>query len=184
ERLSITHVIDTHKHADHLSGARRLTSATGAKLHLSPMDSYCFEGYCPLVNGTGIGLESNHIEISAIHTPGHTQGSMSLLINDRMLLSGDTLFLDAIGRPDLQGPAEESAKLLRHTCLKLFDELDSETLVLPAHFGPNTDLMVSAPVAAPISTVEARIRRANLSDPDSVKGLVCNLLKPANYETI
>ena len=101
-----------------------------------------------------------------------------------MLLSGDTLFLDAIGRPDLQGPAEESAKLLRHTCLKLFDELDSETLVLPAHFGPNTDLMVSAPVAAPISTVEARIRRANLSDPDSVKGLVCNLLKPANYETI
>lgn len=184
EGFNITHVIDTHKHADHISGARRLASATGAQLHLSPMDSYYFEGYRPLVNATSIGFEGGHTEVKLIHTPGHTPGSMSLLVNDKLLMSGDTLFLDGIGRPDLQGSVEESARQLYRTSEKLFDELDPEVMVLPAHFAPSTDLMVTAPITAPISLVEERIRRANLSDPNSVTGLACNLPKPANYETI
>jgi len=184
ERLRITHVIDTHKHADHISGARRLASSAGAHLHLSPMDSYYFDGYRPLVDSTSIGLESGRMEIKAIHTPGHTRGSMSLLVNDRMLLSGDTLLLDGVGRPDLQGSVEESARQLFRTCEKLFDELDSEAIVLPAHFGSNEDLMTTAPITAPVSIVEARIRKADLSDPASIAGRVCNLPKPANYEAI
>ena len=184
EGFRITHVVDTHKHADHISGARRLASTTGAQLHLSPMDSYCFEGYRPLADATSIGLENDRVKIMAIHTPGHTQGSMSLLVNDRMLLSGDTLFLDGVGRPDLQGSVEESARQLFRTCEKLFDELDSEAMVLPAHFGSNEDLMTAAPITAPVSIVEARIRKADLSDPASIAGRVCNLPKPANYEAI
>jgi len=184
EGSPITHVIDTHKHADHISGARKLASITGAQLHLSPEDGYYFEGYSPLVNATSIGLESNLMEIKAIHTPGHTRGSMSLLINDRVLISGDTLFLDGIGRPDLQGSLEESAQQLYSTCQKLFDELDSETMVLPGHFGPNFDLMGIGPITAPISVVQARIRKANSSDPDVIRELVCNLPKPGNYEVI
>ncbi len=184
EGLTITDVIDTHKHADHISGARLLASATGAQLHLSPMDGYDFDGYRPLINATSIGLARGSMEIKAIHTPGHTRGSMSLLVSDRMLLSGDTLFLDGVGRPDLQGSVEESAKQLFRTCQKLFDEIDSEAMILPAHFGSNEDLMTTAPITAPVSVVEARIRRADFSDPASVAGLVCNLPKPANYEAI
>ena len=184
EGFRVTHVIDTHKHADHISGARRLASATGAQLHLSPMDGYYFEGYRPLVDATTIGFENDQVRILSIHTPGHTQGSMSLLVNECMLLSGDTLFIDGIGRPDLHGSVEESAKQLYHTCQKLFDELDAKAMVLPAHFGPGTDLMSTAPITAPISLVEARISGTDLTDPRSVAGLVCNVPKPANYEAI
>jgi len=184
EGFTVTDVIDTHKHADHISGARLLASTTGAQLHLSPMDGYYFDGYRPLINARSVGFESGRTEIRAIHTPGHTQGSMSLLVNGRMLLSGDTLFLDGVGRPDLQGSVEESAKQLFRTCQRLFDELDSEAMVLPAHFGSSTDLMTTAPITASVSVVEARIRRAEFSDPASVAELVCNLPKPANYEAI
>jgi len=184
EGFQITHVIDTHKHADHISGAKQLASTTGSQLHLSPLDGYCFEEYRPLVDATTIGFENDHVRIVAIHTPGHTRGSMSLLMNGCILMSGDTLFLDSIGRPDLQGSVEESAKQLYRTCQKLFDELDSEAMVLPAHFSPDTDLMSTVPITAPISLIEARIGRTKLSDPKSVTGLVCNLPKPANYETI
>ena len=184
EGFTITEVIDTHKHADHISGARQLASTTGAQLHLSPLDGYYFDGYRPLINSTNISLENGRMEIKAIHTPGHTRGSMSLLVNDVMLMSGDTLFLDGIGRPDLQGSVEESAKQLVHTCQKLFDKLNSEAMVLPGHFGSSEDLMTTAPITAPVSIVEARIKRADFSDPASVAGLVCNLPKPANYEAI
>jgi len=180
----ITHVIDTHKHADHISGGRALASATGAELHLSPLDSYHFEGYRPLLDKHKVGFENGDVEIEAIHTPGHTPGSMSLLINHRLLLSGDTLFLDGIGRPDLQGSTIESAAQLYNTCRKMFAELDSDTTVLPAHFSPQTDLMTTVPIRTTISGVKQKAAEVNLSDREMVRKLVQNLPKPANHEAI
>ncbi len=181
--FKITHVIDTHKHADHISGARPLASAAGAELLLCPKDHYYFE-YGELVDGENIRSGDGHIDIRLLHTPGHTPGSTSLLVNDSMLLSGDTLFLDGMGRPDLQGSTEESAKQLYKTCQTIFEKLDSDTVVLPAHFGSCTDLMGKEPVSAPISMVKAHVERVDLSDVNAVEGLVRNLPKPANYESI
>jgi len=184
EGFRITHILDTHKHADHISGGRALALATGAKLHLSPLDSYYFEGYLPLLDRSKVRFENSGVEIEPIHSPGHTPGSMSLLIDDRLLFSGDTLLLDGIGRPDLQGSLEESAKQLYCTCQEMFDDLDSETMLLPAHFGSNVDLMGTAPITAPISSVEARIKKKGFSDSDAVRALCRNLPKPANHEAI
>ena len=141
EGFRITHVVDTHKHADHVSGARQLASSTGAVLHLSPKDDYQFGGFTSLTDKANIRPENEELRVDAIHTPGHTPGSMSLLVSDSLLLSGDTLFLDGIGRPDLQGAPEVSAKQLYHTCQKICDELDPTVRILPAHFGSGTDLM-------------------------------------------
>ncbi len=184
EGFRITHVVDTHKHADHVSGARQLASSTGAVLHLSPKDDYHFGGFTSLTDKAHIRLENEELRVDAIHTPGHTPGSMSLLVSDSLLLSGDTLFLDGIGRPDLEGAPKVSAKQLYRTCQKIFDELNPTVRILPAHFGSGTDLMRKGALTAPISSVQAKITEMNFTDSRSIKALICNLPKPANYETI
>jgi len=108
--MRVTHVIDTHVHADHRSGGRNLAERTGA--------SYCLHEYAdvatpfvPLRDDQVIELGNTHVRI--LHTPGHSPESVCLLVTDRKRgsdpwfgLTGDTLFVGAVGRPDLPGPRE------------------------------------------------------------------------------
>src|SRR6266567_68052 len=130
----ITHVVDTHQHADHISGARTLANETGAKLHLSAHEEYEFDGFEPVEEGSTISLNRGGLAIEAIDTPGHTVGSACFLIEKRALISGDTLFLEGVGRPDLNGKAEQRARDLYRSCRSVFSRLDPEVLVLPGHF--------------------------------------------------
>ena len=129
--VKITHVIDTHVHADHFSGGRKLAELTGAKycLHESNRSrvNYPFE---PLKDGQRI--EVGNVWVDVLHTPGHTPDSICLLVTDKrrtetpwFVLTGDTLFVGSAGRPDLAGKETEMAG-------QIYDSVHQKLLSLPA----------------------------------------------------
>ena len=105
----ITHVIDTHIHADHVSGNRALAAAAGAELCLHESADVLFP-FRPLRDGEELRL--GQLSLRIVHTPGHRPEAISILVlnpprspEPSMVLSGDTLFVGDVGRPDLGGPA-------------------------------------------------------------------------------
>ncbi len=125
---------ETHLQADYIAGSRILASRTGARFYGHQGD---FAGtkidFIPLSDGMEIGPAAGP-SVRVLHTPGHTPGSTSFIIDERYFLSGDTVFLDSIGRPDLGGKMEEWVKLLHATIRRVATELDENLIVLPAHF--------------------------------------------------
>lgn len=125
-------IIETHVHADHLSRARALAKLTGGTLYLPATDRVSFE-YTPLRDGDVIRVGS--AALRALHTPGHTSESTCYLLDGRALFTGDTLFLGAVGRPDLEATPDEADRRahLLHASLGRLMTLSRDTLVLPAH---------------------------------------------------
>ncbi|WP_031409428.1 MBL fold metallo-hydrolase [Thiomonas sp. FB-Cd] len=128
--VTITHVIDTHVHADHLSGGRSLAQMSGARycLHESARGFVRFD--FEALRDRQVIVAGN-VTVEVLHTPGHTVDSMCLLVTDRrrgeapwFVLTGDTLFVGAIGRPDLAGREREMANIL-------YDTLHDKLLTLP-----------------------------------------------------
>ncbi len=135
---TIERVIDTHGHADHISGGPALAASAGAPYHLHPFDGIHPIDVLPpridfdyLRDGQQIELGGHRLEV--IHVPGHTLGNVALLLDERYLFTGDSLFLDSIARPDLGGHGETWAPL-HYDSLRRLLELDDATLVLPGHF--------------------------------------------------
>src|SRR5690606_25292598 len=124
-QLRIRAVIDTHTHADHLSGARRLASRAGAEL-LAPSGSK-LRALARRVE-PGASFRVGGLEVQVLAAPGHTSDAVALLVDGRRL-TGDALFLDGIGRTDFPGGSAEDA--LR--TLETFAALPPETVVLPGH---------------------------------------------------
>lgn len=136
--MKVTHVFDTHVHADHRSGARRLVELTGAMycLHTSADVTFPFE---PVVDDQVIELGNTTVRV--LHTPGHTAESMCLVVSDLrrgpepwFVCTGDTLFVGAVGRPDLPGHERENAAQLRHSVHDKLLALPDDLEVYPAHF--------------------------------------------------
>jgi glyoxylase-like metal-dependent hydrolase (beta-lactamase superfamily II) len=128
--LKITGVIDTHQHADHVSAARELSQITGAKLFLSNLEEYKIESE-KIGDSDTIPFGAKHMTV--MHTPGHTAGSMSFVLDDRYVFSGDTLFVEGIGRPDLRDQAEEFAAKLYDTLHNKLLKFSDETKIFPTH---------------------------------------------------
>ncbi|HUX92004.1 MAG TPA: MBL fold metallo-hydrolase [Gallionellaceae bacterium] len=137
--VSITHVIDTHVHADHYSGGRKLAQMVGAHycLHESDAEFVKFPFY-PLHDGDII--EVGNVAVKVLHTPGHTLDSICLAVSDNrrseqtwFVITGDTLFVGSVGRPDLAGREKEMAsKLFVSVHAKLLS-LPDETEIFPGH---------------------------------------------------
>ncbi len=137
--LRITHIIETHLHADYVSGNTDLAARTGARIyvHAEARAGYPHE---PLHEGGT--LELGAVRLTVMHTPGHTPESITLLVSDTtradepwMALTGDTLFVGEMGRPDLVG-AEAARGLAAHMHHSLFDKLlklDDSVLIYPGH---------------------------------------------------
>jgi glyoxylase-like metal-dependent hydrolase (beta-lactamase superfamily II) len=145
---SIQHVIDTHIHADHLSRAGRLSRQTGAALRLPEQHRARFT-FTPIVDGESIRL--GQATLRALATPGHTQESMSYVLNDVAVFTGDTLFTNGVGRPDLHADpdaARHRARALFASLTRLL-QLPPDLLVLPAH--------TSEPIAFDGRAVVARL---------------------------
>jgi glyoxylase-like metal-dependent hydrolase (beta-lactamase superfamily II)/rhodanese-related sulfurtransferase len=142
-------VLETHVHADHLSRARALAADTGARLCLPATDRVSFE-YTPLNDGDIVPVGSAGLR--ALHTPGHTPESICYLLDERALFTGDTLFLAAVGRPDLEASAEQARRRAHvlHASLQRLVALPPETVVLPAH--------TSEPVAFDGQPISATLR--------------------------
>jgi glyoxylase-like metal-dependent hydrolase (beta-lactamase superfamily II) len=130
--MRITHIFETHVQADHLSGARRLSEATGAPVFYHAAAPVTF-AHASLNDGEFHDLGNVGIEV--LHTPGHTPDSVSLLVTDRtraqepwFVLTGDTLFSGGVGRPDLLGAGQERA-----LAAQLYDSIRGRLLALPDH---------------------------------------------------
>lgn len=136
--MRITHAIDTHVHADHWSGGRQLAAQSGASYCLHESADVTFE-FTPVHDGEEIELGNTRIK--ALHTPGHSPESMCLLVTDLkrgpepwFVLTGDTLFVGAVGRPDLPGHARENAALLHESLHRKLLTLPDEVEIFPGHF--------------------------------------------------
>jgi glyoxylase-like metal-dependent hydrolase (beta-lactamase superfamily II) len=149
-------VIETHVHADHLSRARALAELAQGTLYLPKTDRVSFE-YTPLRDGDVIRVGS--AALRALHTPGHTSESTCYLLDDRALFTGDTLFLAAVGRPDLEATPDEAGQRahLLHASLQRLITLSRDTLVLPGH--------ASEPVAFDGRPIMATLQEARERTP-------------------
>ncbi len=142
--LKITHILETHIHADYASGAKELAGETGAELWLSPYDrGEDFDVQFPHHEfADGDEFKLGDALIQAVHTPGHTPEHLSFLLHDLSrgkhplaLLSGDFLFVGSLGRPDLLGEAAKHklAEQLYDSVYKRIAKLPDGVEVHPAH---------------------------------------------------
>jgi glyoxylase-like metal-dependent hydrolase (beta-lactamase superfamily II) len=131
EGWTLEHVMETHVHADHLSRRRALAAATGARLHLPRQRRVAFP-FAPMEDGQHLVV--GYVTLRALHTPGHTDESMTYLMNG-VAFTGDTLFIRGVGRPDLHADGDEARRRARDlfASLNRLAALPSETLVLPGH---------------------------------------------------
>jgi glyoxylase-like metal-dependent hydrolase (beta-lactamase superfamily II) len=131
-RLTIRDVLDTHVHADHLSRARELARRARARLLLPFQDRVRFS-FVPLADGDRVQV--GDAWLSALHTPGHTNESTSYQLNDAAVFTGDTLFTNGVGRPDLHADPEEARRRARalFSTLNRLRTLRPDIVVLPGH---------------------------------------------------
>ncbi len=213
--LRITKVIDTHMHADHLSGATRLAKIYGTEVYISSLEGY---------NTKNDGGDSNLLDfksirdgdiiqvgdgvvLEAIHTPGHTNGSMSFRLQNEInktktttnssnnivkdsnyndyLFTGDTLFVDGIGRPDLHNKAEDFTRNLYNTYHQKILNLPNETLILPAHFSGSFEHQKL--ISNTINLIKQKMNLLSASEAEFIKfvtGSSTLSTQPMNYEKI
>ncbi|MDH6672015.1 glyoxylase-like metal-dependent hydrolase (beta-lactamase superfamily II) [Paenibacillus sp. LBL] len=183
----IRHVLDTHLHADHISGGRMMAEQTGAAYWLPPKDAaeVVFE-YKPLQDGEKVRIGSTTISIEALYSPGHTIGSTSFVIDDQYLLTGDILFIDSIGRPDLAGLAEDWVGDLRETLYARYAELSDDLTVLPSHFMIMDELNEDGTVAKKLGDLYRDNHGLNMSDEAEFRTMVTKNLppQPNSYQEI
>ncbi|MBI1954974.1 MAG: MBL fold metallo-hydrolase [Acidobacteria bacterium] len=154
-QLRVQYIVITHAHIDHIGGAKKLKELTGAPVYMNEQDLELY-GHMDLqalwlgvpppettavdvLVREGDEIRWGELQATVLHTPGHTQGSISLLFPQcapAKLLAGDTLFYDSIGRTDL--PGGNYRQILKSVKEKLL-VLDDATIVVPGH-GPVTSI--------------------------------------------
>ncbi len=154
--VGVEHILETHNHADHVSGHGRLAAATGATIHVhrAAGAAYAHEPF-----DDGWELDLGAVRVRALHTPGHRPEHTSFALIDTRrgdqpwaVLSGDSLFVGDVARPDLAVDKEEGAQGIFHSLRRLLS-LPGETEVWPAHLGgsmcggPGMDLKISSTLA-------------------------------------
>jgi glyoxylase-like metal-dependent hydrolase (beta-lactamase superfamily II)/rhodanese-related sulfurtransferase len=180
---NIRKVLDTHIHADHLSRGLALARSEGAEYFLPAQERVRFQ-FQPVHPGDQIGAGSSRL--LAIATPGHTFESTSFLLDDQALFTGDTLFLESVGRPDLNaGAAETEARTrLLHRSLQELAGMDPDLLVLPCHTGQPVPFDHKA-IAASLGEVVEKVQASSLAEDQFVTWILGRIPpNPPNYSTI
>ncbi|MEB3329885.1 MAG: MBL fold metallo-hydrolase [Candidatus Sericytochromatia bacterium] len=166
----IAYVLDTHLHADHISGARVLAERAGVPYLIEAQDA---EGahfpYQAITAGQTLQLGPTEVKLLPLHTPGHTPGSASLLIDGRFLISGDTLFVASIGRPDLGGKLDEWGRMLYRTLGPggELSRLADDVLILPAHYAGVEEVRADGLVAGTLGLLRRQNPALQLDSEDA-----------------
>ncbi|MFA5862496.1 MAG: MBL fold metallo-hydrolase [Candidatus Thermoplasmatota archaeon] len=176
----IVKVLDTHAHADHVSGSRRLAASTGAE-YLAP------EELGSVVRShvrDGGMIEVGAARVRVLASPGHTPGSVTYLLDD-LAFTGDTLFVESVGRPDLGQDPRPNARVLWRTLHERIFALPGRTRVLSAHFGESIHLEPGRPISATLDELRGRLPALSMAEPEFEDWVARNALpKPGNFETI
>ncbi len=179
----MTGVLETHIHADHLSRSQRLAEQSGATLYLPEQNRVSF-AFTPVQNEDVV--EVGAAKLKALSTPGHTPESTSYLLDDRALFTGDTLFVDGVGRPDLEASPEEKrsrAQALYHSLRHLLD-LPPETIILPGHTSEPVPFD-EEPISGTIAQVREGVEALGASEGDFVERILEQLPPaPSNHHRI
>jgi glyoxylase-like metal-dependent hydrolase (beta-lactamase superfamily II)/rhodanese-related sulfurtransferase len=175
--LRLRAVVDTHLHADHVSGGRALADAAGASYHASAADfagaKFAYESVAD-----GARIRAGRLELTPmvlLHTPGHTPGSTSLAVADELLLTGDTLFVGSVGRPDLAGHAAEWARDLWDTLHRRLAKVGDAALVLPAHTAGPSEARDDGVVAAALGALRRENAALRTGEDDFVRAAATSL---------
>jgi glyoxylase-like metal-dependent hydrolase (beta-lactamase superfamily II) len=180
---AIKYVMDTHIHADFVSRTRDLSKATGAKHLLIENAKVAFD-FAAVKNGESINFGNEQIEF--LHTPGHTWESTTFKLDNNAIFTGDTLFIDGIGRPDLKADKNEGiekAKAL-YKSVKHLVSLDSEMFVLPAHTS-GTVSFNNKLISDTIGNVKSQVQVTDLNESDFIEYTATRIPPtPPNYQTI
>lgn len=164
-RAAITHILDTHVHADHISGGPALAGETGAPYFVHPYDAIhpidmlpAKIDYSPL--GFGQQFQVGAVTVTAHWFPGHTLGQFNFRVDapdgSSALFTGDGIFLRSFGRPDLGGQAEAWTPLLYESLTERLPRMaEADTLILPAHFSALAEAGGDGRFAAPFAEVGA-----------------------------
>jgi hydroxyacylglutathione hydrolase len=189
ERLQITHVIDTHEHADHVSGRPALVQATGAQPHRPAVD----DQRAPDLVRAGDEIAIGSLVIRAISTPGHRPEHLSFVVADRsrgddpwLLITGDTLLVGDVARPDLAYEPAEGARALHATLRELLD-LGDHVEVWPAHVGGSLcgGAGLSMKTSSTIGYERLHNSALSLDEPGFVDGVTASLpCRPPNIDRI
>jgi glyoxylase-like metal-dependent hydrolase (beta-lactamase superfamily II) len=188
-RVRITQVLDTHVHADHRSGGAALANRVGAPYRLHESADVRLP-FTPMRDGEDIELGNTRMRV--LHTPGHSPDSVCLLVTDLkrgtdpwFVLTGDTLFVGAVGRPDLPGRARENAAALHASLHQKLLTLPDDVEIYPGHFSGS---LCGAGLSGKPSSTLAFERRWNpmlsLERDAFVTALVDVPPKPADMEQI
>ena len=126
---------ETHLQADYISGSKQIAAESGAEIfgHADDFKDAAFK-YQKIADDRVYSFSKGGPEIRALHMPGHTPGSTSYLVDNQYLITGDTVFILSIGRPDLGGKAKEWSKLLYHTLKTKIADLADDLIILPGHY--------------------------------------------------
>jgi glyoxylase-like metal-dependent hydrolase (beta-lactamase superfamily II) len=162
-------VVDTHIHADYVSGGREAAARWRVPYFLHPDDAVSPYDqrpgkltFHPLGDGDTIAF--GRATLRAAHVPGHTLGSVALLADDGLALTGDFLFVQSVGRPDLAGHSASWAKLLWRSLERVRETWPGDLLVLPAHYAAEGERRADRAIAARFDVITATNAAAAIQD--------------------
>ncbi|MBI3959063.1 MAG: MBL fold metallo-hydrolase [Chloroflexi bacterium] len=180
---TITHIFETHVHADHLSRGRVLAERSGATHHL-PEQKRVVYPFAPIQDGQEIGI--GPARLAALRTPGHTPESTCYLLDGQALFTGDTLFLAGVGRPDLEATPDEArrrAHLLYRSLWRLL-ALPAQTIVLPGH-ASEPIAFDGVALAGPLAQVKAQVALLHMPEERFVESILARIpATPPNHQRI
>lgn len=186
-KVQAVKTFETHLQADYIAGSRLISEKSGAEFLGNEND---FSGsnltYTKLIDNNIYSFLKGGVDVKALFTPGHTPGSTSFLIDNKYLISGDTIFIQSIGRPDLGGKVDEWSDYLFNT-LQIIKKFDDSLIVLPGHYMSWEEANNALQFAAKFSDTKAFNKDIYSIDneADFLKFIKNNMRKqPEEYATI
>jgi glyoxylase-like metal-dependent hydrolase (beta-lactamase superfamily II) len=164
-------VADTHAHADFVSGGNTLARRFDVPYYLHAADAvYPYDGragsleFQPVSEGDTI--EFGDTALRVMHTPGHTEGSVTYLLEDRVAFTGDFLFVESVGRPDLAGKEQEWARDLWSSLARAIRKWSDGLAIYPGHYANETERRLGRVVGSPFGALLRENEILKIQDPE------------------